>query len=265
MEARQARSDLALMDHRPGAAVQRQVAARANHGPLAMQQKACIGMANGGSRALQLKALVARIGDSPRMVAQRMAGDTALPRGPVAQLTSLNGHLVDTEVPYPNPNQAAVLNHMAGEWDGESGHAVTGGHLLSAMTAQWGAAVARSVPGNASAEGVHFAGALPGNNITPHQHSFRLVRVNPGDQRTKISSAKESTFWPRNWTAGELAGTLNHSFQNGAANMWASKENMSYWYRWQTLGANTLFPVEKVATATGTERNNNKSKRARQV
>lgn len=256
--ARPARGGFAFMDNRPQAAMQRKMVAMANDGPLAVRQKARIGMANDSPRASQLKALAA--GNGPGRVAQCKPAGTNLPGGPVVQRMSLNGVPVDTAVPYPNLNQAAILEHMAGEWDGEGGHAVTGGHLLDAMVAAWGGAVANSVPDNAAPAGVHFEESLPGNNITPHQHTFRLV--NSVNGRAQISRSKQSTFWPRNWDAGALTATLNNSFRNGGANMWASKANMSYWYRWQTLGANTLFPIEKAAVATGTERNRMKAGRA---
>jgi hypothetical protein len=180
----------------------------------------------------------------------------------VAQRMTLNGYLVDEAKPYPNDNQDAVLTHMAGEWDVANALAVTGGHLLAAMVAQWGAAVPNSVPDARSPTGVHFAGGLPGNNITPHQHTFRLVAANPARQgQTKISNPKESTFWPANWSAANLAHTLNNSYQNGRANEWASKARMTYWYRWQTLGDNTLFPIAKVANPVGTLRNRMKAGR----
>jgi hypothetical protein len=180
----------------------------------------------------------------------------------VAQRMSLNGVLVDEATPYPNDNQAAVLRHMAGEWDVANALEVRGGHLLAGMVAQWGAAVPNSVPDARSPTGVHFAGGLPGNNITPHQHTFRLVAANPARQgQTKISNRKESTFWPANWSPHNLAQTLNNSYRNGGENMWASKAGMSYWYRWQTLGDNTLFPIERVAQPTGTWRNKMKEGR----
>jgi hypothetical protein len=180
----------------------------------------------------------------------------------VAQRMSLNGVLVDEATPYPNNNQAAVLMHMAGEWDVANALAVTGGHLLAAMVAKWGAAVPNSVPDARSPTGVHFAGRLPGNNITPHQHTFRLVAANLARQgQTRISNPKESTFWPANWSADNLAQTLNNSYQNGGANMWASKARTTYWYRWQTLGDNTLFPIERVAEPVGTLRNKMKAGR----
>ncbi len=182
-------------------------------------------------------------------------GATANIANSVAQLTSLNGRLVDVNTPYPNGNQATILAHMAADWNGAAGGAVTGGHILDAMVTKWGNAVANSVPNNQSPDGVHFAGAIPGNNITSHQHSFQLVRTNPGNNQTTVSPVKQSTFWPNNWTTAALATTLQNSWQNGPANAWASKENTSYWYRWQTLGANTVFPIEKVPVATGTLRN----------
>jgi len=181
----------------------------------------------------------------------------------VAQRMTLNGEFVDEATPYPNDNEAAVLRHMAGEWDVANAPAVTGGHLLAAMVARWGAAVPNSANPNAgSPTGVHFTGGLPGNNITPHQHTFRLVAANPARQgQTKISNPKESTFWPANWSAANLAHTLNNSYQNGRANEWASKARMTYWYRWQTLGDNTLFPIERVAEPLGTLRNRMKAGR----
>lgn len=181
----------------------------------------------------------------------------------VAQLTTLNGRRVDLSNPYPNPNQATILDHMAANWNGAQVGAVTGGHILNEMVNRWGNAVANSVPNNQSPDGVHFAGAIPGNNIASYQHSFRLVRTQPGNNQTTVSPVKQSTFWPNIWAAGELARTLQNSWQHGHANEWASKENTSYWYRWQTLGANTVFPIEKVPVATDTLRNRMRAGRNR--
>jgi hypothetical protein len=204
-----------------------------------------------GARAL---AVAQQVADPAAM--ESGSANSLLPIQQVVQRMSLNGVLVNEAIAYPNDNEGAVLTHMVGEWDVAGGLAVTGGHLLTAMVAQWGAAVANSNPNAASPTGVHFAGGLPGNNITPHQHSFRLVANNPAHQgQRRVSNLKQSTFWPANWGDANLVLTLNNSWRNGAANEWASKANMSYWYRWQTLGDNTLFPIERVAEAEGTLRN----------
>jgi hypothetical protein len=165
---------------------------------------------------------------------------------PPIQRISLGGKKVQEDVKYPNTNEAEVMTHMAGEWGGGNNTAVTGGHLLSAMVDTWGPAVPNSVnPNLTSAPGVHFESSLPGNNIIKYKHTFRLVKKQQGQAR--ISNPKQSTFWPKNWSTANLKQTLNNSYQNGPADTWASKENMSYWYRWQTLGTNTLFPIEKFA------------------
>lgn len=174
----------------------------------------------------------------------------------VLQRVSLNDIPLKEDIVYPNDNEQEVLTHMAGEWAGRAGNAVTGGHLLTAMKAKWGDAVANSVPNLHSAPGIHFAEAIPGDNITSHQHRFRLVRNTPSG--TVISPQKDSTFWPKSWSTDALSDTLNNSFRNGNANQWASKKNTSYWYRWETLGANTLFPIEKVTAPTGTKRQKSK-------
>jgi hypothetical protein len=193
---------------------------------------------------------------------ENMPASNLSPVQQVAQRMSLTGVLVDEDTPYPNNNQATVLTHMAGEWDFANALAVTGGHLLTAMQLKWGAAVPNSVPNAMSPRVVHFVSGLPGNNITPHKHAFRLVEVNPARQvQTRISNLKESTFWPANWSANNLAETLNNSYQNGGKDTWASKANMTYWYRWQTLGENTLFPIERVAKPEGTLRNKMKAGR----
>lgn len=242
----------------PEARAQTGLQAAANDSPRARQLQAYQRMADHSPQGERLRSLQAMADGGSARPIQR----TPTASAGVVQRTSLNGVLVDPAVPYPNGNQAAVLTHMAGEWGGANGGAVTGGHLLNEMVAAWGPAVANSAnPNNASPAGVHFAGGLPGDNITPHQHTFRLATQNPGNQQTNVSLAKQSTFWPSGWNNAELTQTLNNSFRNGAANTWASKENMSYWYRWQTLGANTLFPIEKVATATGTDRNRMKAGR----
>ena len=179
----------------------------------------------------------------------------------VIQRITLNGTQVDENTMYPNNNQAGVIVHMGGEWDGIGGHAVTGGHLINEINNVWGGQpVANSVPNGASPAGIHFESNIPGNNITPHQHRFRLVHNNPQGANT-VSNPKDSTFWPRNWNQASLIRTLNNSFRCGNATQWASKQNTSYWYRWQTLGANTLFPIEHIATATGTDRNRSKAGR----
>jgi hypothetical protein len=180
----------------------------------------------------------------------------------VLQLTSLNGVQVQKDVKYPNNNQVNVLTHMDGVWDGVNGHAVTGGHLLDGIKNTWGPPVANSVPNGASPKGVHFEGGLPGNKITPHQHRFRLVHDNQQGANA-VSNPKDSTFWPGDWKQAKLINTLDNSFRCGNATQWASKENTTYWYRWQTLGANTLFPIELIGTATGTDRNKSKAGRIR--
>ncbi len=236
-----------LVDGRPEAAAQQDLQEATNHSPYVTAQRR-------------------QLADAFGTALQRKPDHSVSQNQPVAQLLSLNGVLVDTATPYPNANQAAVLTHMHGEWDGVNAHAVSGGHLLTEMVNDWGAAVPNADLGGLdanSAAGVHFAGALPGDKITPHQHDFKLVTGVAGQRRR--SNTKTSTFWPSSWGDNELTATLTDSHQNGAANMWASKANTSYWYRWQTLGANTLFPVEKVATATGTNRNKAKAGRLPRV
>ncbi|WP_298769906.1 DUF4157 domain-containing protein [uncultured Shewanella sp.] len=215
-----------------------------------------------GAKALQMKASRHQLEKQPETLMHFQTPCRQLYRT-VIQLKSLNGILLDETVPYPNNNQAAILMHMAGEWDGINGHAVDGGHLLSTMEQLYGPAVAKSMPNGESAAGVHFAGGLPGDRITAHQHRFKLVKNNPGGGARRVSASKDSTFWPRSWSSNNLVNTLNHSYRNGNATDWASKQNTSYWYRWQTLGANTLFPIERITRITGSDRNKMKEGRAR--
>lgn len=215
-----------------------------------------------GAKALQMKVSTHQFEERPEKLIQSMTQCRQLSHS-VMQLKNLNGILLDETVPYPNNNQAAILTHMAGEWDGINGHAVDGGHLLSSMVQLYGPAVAKSLPNGESAAGVHFAGGLPGDRITPHQHNFKLVKDNAGGGVRRVSAAKDSTFWPASWSRNNLVNTLDHSYRNGNATEWASKQNTSYWYRWQTLGANTLFPIDRITRITGSDRNKMKEGRAR--
>lgn len=155
---------------------------------------------------------------------------------------------------YANDHENDIIAHMGGEWNGNNGGAVGGGHLLNKIVASWGPAVANSVPtpGPNVANGVHFPGNIPRvNRVTQNQFTFRLVTTN-GTKR--VSQPKTSTFWPTNWSQQDLKKTLQNSWQLGdQENYYASKENTSYWYAWQSLGDNTLFP-NKILQVTGTER-----------
>ncbi len=159
-------------------------------------------------------------------------------------LGTLGGYRVN-EAKYVNGNWGTIETHMKGEWGGGDNGAVTGGHVLNGMTGEWGAShfsVARAKP-NVNASGVYFEGAnnLP-KNIDGTQHDFYLATV--GNQK-KLSNIKSSSFWPKGWSLDNLKATLDDSHTTNQANIYASKANTSYWYTWQTLGANTVFPVAR--------------------
>ena len=151
---------------------------------------------------------------------------------------------------------------MAGEWQQNNDGAVTGGHLLTEMEQTWGNAVpnsnptAQGVQQSNPADGVHFPGAVPNvRRVIGDQFTFKLVSTN--NSQKKVSSTKQSTFWPTGWNRQNLVNTLQNSWQVGGSNdKYASKANTNntFWYKWQTLGVNTVFPNNTIKNVTNTDR-----------
>jgi len=187
------------------------------------------------------------------MQLQRTVGNRALgrwigSRAPAIQrkaIGRLDGYTVQDTM-YENNNEATILEHMGGEWNRQNDGAVTGGHLLASMIAKWGnAQFNQANDRNAvNQSGVYFTGsnALP-NRITNEQFTFYLGIIENG--RVKKSQTKNSTFWPRDWDEEDLRNVLNNSYKTNQQNVFASKQNTSYWYTWQKLGENTVFPLDR--------------------
>ena len=169
-----------------------------------------------------------------------------------ATLGSFNDGVRVDDTTYDNSNWAAIRTHMAGEWDGGNESKPSGGHLLSSMVATWGAATYGTANNRnlqaTDRSGVYFTGA---NNLptkpAADQHDYFLVQANG---QKKQSKTKSSSFWPRGWSRADLKATLDNSYTTNQGNVYASKENTTYWYTWQTLGDDnkTVFPKKRYPT-----------------
>lgn len=176
----------------------------------------------------------------------RSGSSTSIQRAVVQRVAiGTLGLLTVNDTKYVNNNEATLLQHMGGEWNGNNGTAATGGHLLSKMESKWGAAQYQQ-PHNAAsvtADAVYFTNGtnLP-SKITNVQHEYFLGKVGPP---TKHSNTKSSTFWPKDWSDTSFKAMLNDSHTTNTANTFASKANTNYWYTWQMLGGNTAFPLNR--------------------
>ena len=219
-----------------------------------------------GARAAAQQTVETKTGDSsnPPVQARSIAQSKVNPRAtksytvednlPVQRksIGKLGGYTVE-DSKYANGNWGNISTHLAGEWDKSNASTPTGGHILNAMTAKWGASHAnvanqRTVATNAS--GVYFIGAAPNaNKVSGDTFDFFLVDYSVPSQK-KQSKTKTSSFWPQGWNANSLATILADSHQTTTGDVYASKAVTNYWFTWNSLGDSTAYPLARYGQIT---------------
>lgn len=145
-------------------------------------------------------------------------------------------------------NSDTILDHMNGEWAKRNNSAVSGGHLLKGMEDKWGKAENAPADDNdITKRGIYFTNDKPNiNKVTHNIYTFKIVEEVNG--HLIKSPAKESTFWPINWTRDNLNRTLSNSYKLSRNDWYACKENTdnTYWYKWY-LQDKTMYPLETLS------------------
>lgn len=218
-----------------------------------------------GARAVEQQTVQTKTGDDATPVQARTAsqlkdnrhaaGIHAIEDNPPLQRKSigkLGGYTVE-DSKYANGNWGNISTHLAGEWDQSNTSTPTGGHILNAMTAKWGAShanVANQRTAATNASGVYFIGAAPNaNKVSGGTFDFFLVDYSVPSQK-KQSKTKTSSFWPAGWNTNNLATILADSHQTTTGDVYASKAVTNYWFTWNSLGNSTTYPLARYGRMT---------------